>query len=626
MTAALSASVMDHGFHKRNQSFLVGHHHHHPVVHHPHHHHHQNFNGVASFNFSSVPVHPQLSSSSAAAGASDQSNNNNNNNSNVLSSVTSSSSAPDNNNSTSTSTLTSSASAVSSSANSASNTSANMLNPFMDGTHMGLKLAQSGSHTHTTMSTADQNQHFAQSAYPVSHHPHHPHGPPRPPHVGSYAARDFLLRRDAMSTLDAHSGQHHHSHMFPGSSAAAALAAEHAAAAAAAAGNVSHHAGHVLFPGLVPADHHHHHHHHQAAMNHQQMRLPMEMYSREQFHSVSGMTAAAAAANQFHTAITNPMASMTPMAHHHAAHHAHHAAQAAAQAAAHAHAGSGAFFRYMRPPIKQELSCMWIDTDQPSPKKTCNKLFNSMHEIVTHITVEHVGGPECTNHACFWQGCCRNGRPFKAKYKLVNHIRVHTGEKPFPCPFPGCGKVFARSENLKIHKRTHTGEKPFKCEFDGCDRRFANSSDRKKHSHVHTSDKPYNCKVRGCDKSYTHPSSLRKHMKVHGKSTPPNGSSYDSDNPDNDSDSDSSPSSSPSPTPTPSSTGSSHVQGHTNLGLGNSGNNSLLGSLPINHPTNLSEWYICQSAAGMPTPPSTEHSPIGPVTHLHHPAPSTVAY
>lgn len=80
-----------------------------------------------------------------------------------------------------------------------------------------------------------------------------------------------------------------------------------------------------------------------------------------------------------------------------------------------------------------------------------------MHEIVTHLTVDHVGGPEQTDHACYWQECARDGRPFKAKYKLVNHIRVHTGEKPFPCPFPGCGKVFARSENLKIHKRTHTG-------------------------------------------------------------------------------------------------------------------------------------------------------------------------
>src|SRR4029434_9345513 len=83
------------------------------------------------------------------------------------------------------------------------------------------------------------------------------------------------------------------------------------------------------------------------------------------------------------------------------------------------------------------------------------------HELVTHLTVEHVGGPEQSNHICFWEECAREGKHFKAKYKLVNHIRVHTGEKPFPCPFPGCGKVFARSENLKIHKRTHTGNFSF---------------------------------------------------------------------------------------------------------------------------------------------------------------------
>merc|ERR1712226_1752076 len=185
------------------------------------------------------------------------------------------------------------------------------------------------------------------------------------------------------------------------------------------------------------------------------------------------------------------------------------------------------YYRYMRPqPVKQEMTCEWMER---GTKKLCKKLFYTMNEMVTHLTIDHVGGPEVTDNACYWEGCPREQRPFKAKYKLVNHIRVHTGEKPFPCPFPGCGKVFARSENLKIHKRIHTGEKPFKCEFEGCDRRFANSSDRKKHSHVHTSDKPYNCKVRGCDKSYTHPSSLRKHMKVHGKDALNGYESEDSD-------------------------------------------------------------------------------------------------
>ncbi|XP_037531151.1 zic family member 6 [Nematolebias whitei] len=173
--------------------------------------------------------------------------------------------------------------------------------------------------------------------------------------------------------------------------------------------------------------------------------------------------------------------------------------------------GADAFLRCAKQ-VKHELVCKW--SEGPG-KVSCSRAFGTMYELVTHVTVEHVGGPEHSEYVCHWESCARDRKPFKAKYKLVNHVRVHTGEKPFPCPFHGCEKVFARSENLKIHKRTHTGEKPFKCEFEGCNRRFANSSDRKKHSHVHSSDKPYMCKVRGCDKCYTHPSSLRKHMKLH---------------------------------------------------------------------------------------------------------------
>ncbi|XP_008432251.1 zinc finger protein GLIS1-like [Poecilia reticulata] len=155
---------------------------------------------------------------------------------------------------------------------------------------------------------------------------------------------------------------------------------------------------------------------------------------------------------------------------------------------------------------QQEQSCHWID---------CSATYSSQEELVRHIEKVHIDQRKGEEFACFWTGCVRRHKPFNARYKLLIHMRVHSGEKPNKCMFEGCSKAFSRLENLKIHLRSHTGEKPYICQHPGCMKAFSNSSDRAKHQRTHLDTKPYACQIPGCTKRYTDPSSLRKHVKAH---------------------------------------------------------------------------------------------------------------
>ncbi|XP_065822056.1 zinc finger protein GLIS3 [Labrus bergylta] len=152
------------------------------------------------------------------------------------------------------------------------------------------------------------------------------------------------------------------------------------------------------------------------------------------------------------------------------------------------------------------LCCRWLN---------CNKVYEQKEELVRHIEKLHVDQRKAEDFTCYWVGCPRNLKPFNARYKLLIHMRVHSGEKPNKCTFEGCKKAFSRLENLKIHLRSHTGEKPYVCQHPGCHKAFSNSSDRAKHQRTHLETKPYTCQVPGCAKRYTDPSSLRKHIKSH---------------------------------------------------------------------------------------------------------------
>ncbi|XP_026806795.1 gastrula zinc finger protein XlCGF7.1-like [Rhopalosiphum maidis] len=130
----------------------------------------------------------------------------------------------------------------------------------------------------------------------------------------------------------------------------------------------------------------------------------------------------------------------------------------------------------------------------------CARMFPTKRFIAQHLAPD--------KRKC--QMCCKR---FRHVSNLVNHVRVHTGEKPYTCAV--CRKSFAQVGNLRTHVRgVHSGHTPFEC--DVCGRQFTQMGNLATHKRVHDADKPYACNE--CRLSYCQQYQLVRHQKKHRES------------------------------------------------------------------------------------------------------------
>ncbi|PIA12943.1 hypothetical protein COEREDRAFT_83818 [Coemansia reversa NRRL 1564] len=91
----------------------------------------------------------------------------------------------------------------------------------------------------------------------------------------------------------------------------------------------------------------------------------------------------------------------------------------------------------------------------------CSAEFASMHQLSAHISATHVVGLDAeTGLACAWRDCPQRAIPVPTFQGLVDHLRMHTGNRSYLCPVDGCGKVYKRSDFLARHISSHSAAAP----------------------------------------------------------------------------------------------------------------------------------------------------------------------